>query len=163
MCGGFHAKFQLSRTNRKKSPPLFHPKLRFAVYATVWSGSLILFRVDQIYLSLFLIFTPFHLSSLYKYVYFDKLNTVTVNTCLNLYSIKYGEITFVRRDAVQNYCITNNKLYSNIDTFILLFLLICYIQLERWSFAEPTSIYCWFEKNNLKILWSNSVTVYTLY
>ena len=35
MCGGFHAKFQVSRTNRKKRPPLFHPKLHLAIYATV--------------------------------------------------------------------------------------------------------------------------------
>ena len=35
MCGGFHAKFQVSRTNRKKSTQLFHPKSRLTVFATV--------------------------------------------------------------------------------------------------------------------------------
>ena len=38
MYGGFHAKFQVSRTNNKKRTQLFHPKLRLAVYATVWGG-----------------------------------------------------------------------------------------------------------------------------
>ena len=36
ICGGFHAKFQVSRTKNKKPTPLFHPKSRLAVYATVW-------------------------------------------------------------------------------------------------------------------------------
>ena len=41
MCGGFHAKFQVSRTNRKKSMQLFHPKSHLAVFATVWDSSVV--------------------------------------------------------------------------------------------------------------------------